>query len=51
MERAKSLLTETEMNVDEIANRCGYRHFSSFAKGFKRHTGMLPSEYRRRTPS
>jgi LacI family transcriptional regulator len=51
MERARSLLTETEMNIDDIANRCGYRHFSSFAKAFRQHTGVRPGEYRRRTPS
>jgi LacI family transcriptional regulator len=50
IERAKALLVETDMTVVEIAVRCGYSHISGFATAFRRLVGVLPSEYRRRTP-
>lgn len=50
IERAKALLVETDMTVVEIATRCGYGHISGFATAFRKQTGMLPSEFRRRSP-
>jgi two-component system response regulator YesN len=45
--RAKALLAEGNMQVSAVAERVGYQSKAEFAKAFKRHTGMRPSEYRR----
>src|SRR3712207_2145234 len=36
------------LTVREIAARVGYRQPAQFAKAFRRHPGVSPSEYRRR---
>ena len=43
-ERAAQLLADG-MPVSEVARRTGYGHASHFARAFKRHHGMTPSEY------
>lgn len=48
--RAKELLDRTEMQLPEIAARCGFSYPSKLSAVFKRETGMTPSEYRRRMP-
>jgi len=45
MERAKSLLATTEMNVSEIAGRFGME-LSYFSRLFKETTGFSPSQFR-----
>jgi len=47
MEKAKSLLMETEDSVQEIASRVGYSHSFSFIRMFKRMVGMTPGDYRK----
>ena len=44
---AKTLLTETDMTVSEIADRIGYSDVYYFSKIFKRITGTAPSKYRK----
>ena len=46
MERAAELLAGEGMTVREVANRVGYRQPAQFAKAFRRHVGVAPSEYR-----
>lgn len=46
MERAKTLLRETETKVIDIAFECGFGSSQYFANTFKHATGMTPSEYR-----
>jgi AraC family L-rhamnose operon regulatory protein RhaS len=46
MERAKTLLRETETKVIDIAFECGFSSSQYFANTFKHATGMTPSEYR-----
>jgi transcriptional regulator GlxA family with amidase domain len=47
MERAAQLLNAgASLTVREIANRVGYRQPAQFAKAFRRHLGVAPSEYR-----
>jgi AraC-like DNA-binding protein len=47
MERAAQLLSAgASLTVREIANRVGYRQPAQFAKAFRRHLGVAPSEYR-----
>ena len=47
MERAKTLLRETDIKIIDIAFECGYGSSQYFANTFKQSTGMSPSEYRR----
>jgi transcriptional regulator GlxA family with amidase domain len=48
MDRAADLLNHNGVTVREVANRVGYRQAAQFAKAFRLHHGMSPSEYRRR---
>ncbi len=47
MERAAELL-HGPLPVGDIARRVGYRQSAQFAKAFRAHHGMVPSEYRAR---
>lgn len=47
MERAKSLLRETELPITQIAHQVGYSNQSHFSTVFHRFTGKTPSAYRR----
>ncbi len=47
MERAAELLNGP-LPVGEVARRVGYRQSAQFAKAFRAHHGMVPSEYRAR---
>lgn len=51
MERAKTLLTETEQSVTVIAEACGYSDGGYFSKCFRAYTGMSPSDWRRKSSS
>ena len=48
MERAAGLLTDRGLTVREVARRVGYRQPAQFAKAFRRHLGVAPSDYRAR---
>jgi AraC family transcriptional regulator, regulatory protein of adaptative response / methylphosphotriester-DNA alkyltransferase methyltransferase len=48
MERAAELLTRRGVTVREVAHRVGYRQPAQFAKAFRRHHGVAPSDYRAR---
>jgi AraC-like DNA-binding protein len=54
MERARLLLTETDLPITTIAADLGYSSSQHFATAFRRETGTTPSRYRReatgRTP-
>jgi AraC-like DNA-binding protein len=45
MEKAKELLRETELRINDVADRVGYQH-SYFNRIFKKLEGMTPSRYR-----
>jgi len=45
--RAKQLLAETDLTIDEICQQVGYSTISYFTKLFKGRTGMTPGTYRR----
>lgn len=47
MEKAASLLRETDLSVAEIAGQVGYESQSKFTAAFKEQFGKLPKEYRR----
>ena len=46
MERAAKLLAGRAPTVREVAHRVGYRQPAQFAKAFRRHHGVAPSDYR-----
>jgi transcriptional regulator GlxA family with amidase domain len=46
MERAAELLSARGLTVREVAYRVGYRQPAQFAKAFRRHHGVSPSDFR-----
>jgi AraC family transcriptional regulator, regulatory protein of adaptative response / methylphosphotriester-DNA alkyltransferase methyltransferase len=46
MDKAAELLATRGMTVREVAHRVGYRQPAQFAKAFRRHLGVAPSDYR-----
>ena len=46
MDRAAELLSGRGMTVREVAYRVGYRQPAQFAKAFRRHHGLSPSDFR-----
>lgn len=46
IEKAKTLLTQSELQVSHIVHRLGYDNPSHFTRTFKQATGYTPSQYR-----
>ena len=46
MDRAAEMLSTRSLTVREVAHRVGYRQPAQFAKAFRRHHGLAPSDYR-----
>jgi AraC-like DNA-binding protein len=46
MERAAELLAVRGMTIRDVAFRVGYRQPAQFAKAFRRHHGVSPSDFR-----
>lgn len=46
MEKAKSLLTATDLSAGRIANMVGYSDTNYFSMAFKKYCGMSPTSYR-----
>ena len=47
MQRAASLLTDSDMSISAICEQVGYPSQNNFRKMFLRYYGMTPSEYRK----
>ncbi|TBL71606.1 helix-turn-helix domain-containing protein [Paenibacillus thalictri] len=47
IERAKELLAETNLSIQEIASQVGYSLPVSFIRVFKKHVGTTPGDYRK----
>jgi DNA-binding response OmpR family regulator len=47
LERGRSLLHDTDLQVQLIADRVGYRNAGDFTRAFRRHFGVTPRDYRR----
>ncbi|NMV11914.1 helix-turn-helix transcriptional regulator, partial [Vibrio parahaemolyticus] len=47
MEKAKALLTHTDLPVQLIAERVGYSDISAFSRRFSKHFGVSPREFSR----
>ncbi len=48
VERARSLLESTALQVDEVARRCGFGTVETLRRAFARRVRVSPSEYRER---
>ena len=46
LEKAKRLLQESDLSIDEISAAVGYANTSSFRRKFKQETGISPSQMR-----
>jgi AraC family transcriptional regulator, regulatory protein of adaptative response / methylphosphotriester-DNA alkyltransferase methyltransferase len=46
MSRAAEMLAARGLTVREVAHRVGYRQPAQFAKAFRRHRGVAPSDFR-----
>jgi AraC-like DNA-binding protein len=49
MSHAEHLLTNTDLNIQQIAQTVGYQKASNFSSAFRKNTGLLPHEYRKFT--
>ena len=49
LEHAAKLLIETDLNIDEIRERCGFSNSTTFYGYFKQQYGMTPRQYRQNT--
>ena len=47
LERGRSLLHDTDLQVQLIADHIGYRNAGDFTRAFRRYYGMTPRQYRR----
>ncbi|MEW5895790.1 MAG: response regulator [Candidatus Omnitrophota bacterium] len=47
IEKAKEMLRNSSLNVDQISLLLGYQNTESFLRVFKRRTSLTPSQYRR----
>ena len=46
IELARRLLSEKNISISEVSERCGFENLSYFTKTFKKYTGVTPSELR-----
>jgi LacI family transcriptional regulator len=46
IDRAKQLLRETTLRIEQIAGKSGFASFKYFARAFRRETGQTPRVYR-----
>src|SRR3954453_8176510 len=46
MQKAAEMLAGRTLTVREVAHRVGYRQPAQFAKAFRRHLGVAPSDFR-----
>ena len=47
MANACGLLEETDLKIQDIAEKCGYKDAMYFTQAFKKNIGVTPSEYRK----
>ncbi len=46
MNKAKELLNDPSVRINEISEKLGYEYTQQFTSDFKKHTGIAPTEYR-----
>ena len=47
LDMAKHLLSETDMSITQIAEKCGYSSYIHFTKQFRKYEGTTPTEFRK----
>ena len=47
MNQAEHLVTNTDLNINQISQIVGYKKPGSFSETFRKNTGVLPNEYRK----
>ena len=47
MQRAKELLSDASLSINEVAEQSGYNDYFYFTKVFKKYMGISPSKYRK----
>jgi AraC-like DNA-binding protein len=45
IEKAKNLLTNQELKVNQVSEICGFKNISHFTRAFKKHTARSPRDY------
>lgn len=45
--RAASMFSERQMTINEVTALCGYANSQTFRRAFRKHYGMLPSDYQK----
>ena len=48
IDKAKELLSETDMSIKEVCATCGYTDPNYFSRSFKKNVGVTPTEYKER---
>jgi LacI family transcriptional regulator len=48
MERAKSMLSNTDLPMSKLAKECGFTSMAYFSRAFRRQFGLTPRDYRKR---
>lgn len=48
LKQAALLLSQTDLDISEIAGRCGYEVTANFSKAFRKRFGVAPSRYGQR---
>jgi len=46
LRKAKDLLENTDLTIQEVADRVGFDSYRGFSKAFKKNYGILPTKYR-----
>lgn len=47
LNKAKELLSDTDLSITDISSRCGFADITYFGKQFRKAYGMTPKEYRK----
>lgn len=47
LNKAKVMLSDTDISIEELSYQCGYNNYSYFVRAFKTSFGLTPSEYRK----
>ncbi|NLF09237.1 MAG: substrate-binding domain-containing protein [Pirellulaceae bacterium] len=48
IDRAKMLLVQTDLNVEQVSRRSGFAAYGYFVRAFRRETGLTPRHYRKK---
>ncbi|MBQ8688478.1 MAG: substrate-binding domain-containing protein [Ruminococcus sp.] len=46
IEKAKKLLLNTDLRIQEVSDQCGYANLNNFMRQFKKHAGMTATQFK-----